>query len=49
MTGKRSGVSTVPLLVWSFPILESKSSSLISKDNVKPRPEKPNTHIKNIH
>ena len=31
ITGKRSGVSTVPLLVFSLPILPSKSFSFISK------------------
>jgi len=36
MTGNRSGVSIVPLLVFSLPILPSKSFSLISKLKVKP-------------
>jgi hypothetical protein len=31
ITGNKSGVSTVPLLVFSLPILPSKSLSLISK------------------
>jgi hypothetical protein len=31
MTGNRSGVSTVPLLVLSLPILASKSFSFVSK------------------
>jgi hypothetical protein len=31
ITGKRSGVSTVPLLVFSLPILPSKSFSFTSK------------------
>jgi hypothetical protein len=39
MTGKSSGVSTVPLLVFNLPILPSKSFSLISKLKVKPKHE----------
>jgi hypothetical protein len=39
ITGKSSGVSTVPLLVFSLPILPSKSFSLISKLKVKPKQE----------
>ena len=39
ITGNRSGVSTVPLLVFSLPILPSKSFSLISKLKVKPKQE----------
>ena len=39
ITGNSSGVSTVPLLVFSLPILPSKSFSLISKLKVKPKQE----------
>lgn len=37
ITGNSRGVSTVPLLVFSLPILPSKSFSLISKLKVKPK------------
>lgn len=33
ITGNKSGVSTIPFLVLSLPILASKSFSFISKDN----------------
>jgi hypothetical protein len=39
ITGNNNGVSTVPLLVFSLPILPSKSFSLISKLKVKPKHE----------
>lgn len=37
ITGNNKGVSTVPLLVFSFPILASKSLSFVSKDIGEPR------------
>ena len=39
ITGKSSGVSTVPLLVLSLPILPRRSFSFISKLKVKPTQE----------
>jgi hypothetical protein len=47
MTGKSRGVSTVALLVFSFPILPSKSFSLISKLKLNPH-KKQRSLIKSI-
>jgi len=48
MTGKSNGVSTVAVLVFSLPILPSKSFSLISKLKVKPKQETPHTYKKHL-
>jgi len=37
MTGNNSGVSSMPLLVFSLPILPNRSFSLISKLKMKPK------------
>jgi len=48
MTGKSNGVSTVAVLVFSLPILPSKSFSLISKLKVKPKQETPHAYKKHL-